>query len=349
VLAPWLVAAAGVEHIGSTAVPGLGGKPSLDLMAGVRSLDEARDAVVPLFADGWVHDPHRPDALHFTLHRTEAGAANLHLSEPGSALWVERLAFRDALRGDPALAADYTALKRALAGEGLAAGKRELVAGALARSAIALPPPRPAGYDGLALAAALVAQWQLLALHAPTLELAAPTRVTGWRNSEALAHLTLQPGLLVRFLAAVEPGEVTGDLATNLVGTRRLAEAIDTAARRHAGASAVDLRTAVDAAAPVLLRADPGRRVTTLQGAITLDAYLRTRCVEAVVHGGDLVPPLSPHPAALAVAAEALTAVLHGRAPTATPAPTDPLGWVEAATGRRAAPPSIAGLLPLSS
>jgi len=83
-----------------------------------------------------------------------------------------------------------TPLKRALAGEGLAAytaGKRELVAGALARSAIALPPPRPAGYDGPALAAALVAQWQLLALHAPTLELAAPTRVTGWRNSEVLA------------------------------------------------------------------------------------------------------------------------------------------------------------------
>jgi len=190
VLAPWLAAAVEVEHIGSTAVPGLGGKPSLDLMAGVRSLDEARDAVVPLFADGWVHDPHRPDALHFTLHRTGAGAANLHLSEPGSALWVERLAFRDALRGDPALAADYTELKRALAGEGLAAytaGKRELVAGALARSAIALPPPRPAGYDGPALAAALVAQWQLHALHAPTLELAAPTRVTGWRNSEVLA------------------------------------------------------------------------------------------------------------------------------------------------------------------
>jgi len=96
-------------------------------------------------------------------------------------------------------------------------------------------------------------------------------------------------------------------------------------------------------------RAASLRRSTPLQGAITLDAYLRTRCVEAVVHGGDLVPPLSSHPAALAVAAEALTAVLHRRAPTATPTPTDPLGWVEAATGRRAAPPSIAGLLPLTS
>ncbi|MGH3021950.1 MAG: GrpB family protein [Gaiellaceae bacterium] len=33
------------------------------------------------------------------------------MTEPGSDLWRERLAFRDALRGDPALVDEYEALK----------------------------------------------------------------------------------------------------------------------------------------------------------------------------------------------------------------------------------------------
>jgi hypothetical protein len=37
----------------------------------------------------------------------------LHLTEPGSDLWRERLAFRDALRRDPTLAAEYEVLEAA--------------------------------------------------------------------------------------------------------------------------------------------------------------------------------------------------------------------------------------------
>ena len=40
---------------------------------------------------------------------------SLHLTRPGSDLWRERLAFRDALRVDPALVAEYEALKLGLA------------------------------------------------------------------------------------------------------------------------------------------------------------------------------------------------------------------------------------------
>jgi len=45
VLAPWLQA--GVHHVGSTAVPRLSAKPTIDMIAGVRDLEEARAALEP--------------------------------------------------------------------------------------------------------------------------------------------------------------------------------------------------------------------------------------------------------------------------------------------------------------
>ncbi len=63
VLAPWLVA--GVHHIGSTAVPGLTAKPVIDMMAGIRDLNEARAAFEPLQALGYEYREHRPEAHLF--------------------------------------------------------------------------------------------------------------------------------------------------------------------------------------------------------------------------------------------------------------------------------------------
>jgi GrpB-like predicted nucleotidyltransferase (UPF0157 family) len=146
VLAPWLHG--GIHHVGSTAVPGLPAKPVIDMMAGVRDLDGARSAVEPLRAHGYAHAEHRPDALWFFKPGGGGFAArthHLHLTVPGSDLWRERLAFRDALRRDPALRAEYAALKGVLAGEHTTAaaaytsGKRPLVARVLREAGIELP------------------------------------------------------------------------------------------------------------------------------------------------------------------------------------------------------------------
>ena len=141
-LAPWL--AAPVEHIGSTAVPGLAAKPILDMMAGVRDLTTARDAIPVLTKRGYVHTQHRPATLSFSKPRPEDPARfshHLHLAEPGSSLWRERLAFRDSLRADPALARQYQQLKEKLAADspdvaGYTAGKREFVVQVLARAGV---------------------------------------------------------------------------------------------------------------------------------------------------------------------------------------------------------------------
>ena len=116
VLAPWLEG--GIEHVGSTAIPGIAAKPIVDMIAGVRNFEDARAAYEPLHAVGYVDEPHRPEiAHHFAKPALELDVRrlNLHLTEPSSSLWRERLAFRDALRADPALAAEYEALKLRLA------------------------------------------------------------------------------------------------------------------------------------------------------------------------------------------------------------------------------------------
>lgn len=146
VLSPWLHG--GIHHIGSTAVPGLAAKPILDIMAGVRDLRSAVAAVPVLQGLSYGHGDHRPDALWFYKPASPGLAertCQLHLTEPGSSLWRERLPFRDALRADPELAREYQDLKLRLGSsatglEDYTAGKRAFVSAVLARSGIQLLP-----------------------------------------------------------------------------------------------------------------------------------------------------------------------------------------------------------------
>lgn len=113
-LKPWL--AGEIEHVGSTAVPGLCAKPVIDIMAPVRSLDESRPAIEALRDLDYVHFPYLPDEMHWFCKPSPARRTHhLHLIPLGSARWREQLAFRDALRADDALAARYAALKQQLA------------------------------------------------------------------------------------------------------------------------------------------------------------------------------------------------------------------------------------------
>ena len=147
-LAPWLEG--GIHHIGSTAIPGIAAKPMIDMMAGVRDLEEARAAFEPLFKLGYVETPHRPRTHHFSKPAGGPHTHQLHLTEPGSDLWIERLAFRDALRGDPELVAEYQALKlqmvedeRRGGAEYSAVTKRPFVARVLAQAGIEIPAVSP--------------------------------------------------------------------------------------------------------------------------------------------------------------------------------------------------------------
>ena len=54
-LATWLVGP--IEHIGSTAIPGLAAKPVIDIMAGVQTLEASRPAIAAATALGYCYLP----------------------------------------------------------------------------------------------------------------------------------------------------------------------------------------------------------------------------------------------------------------------------------------------------
>ena len=108
-----------VEHIGSTAVPGLAAKPIVDLMAGVASLHGVDTLIDRLCDNGYTtsreFNASLSDRKWLMRWRDGHRTHHLHIVVLDGAPWQDRLAFRDALRREPALARRYAALKANLA------------------------------------------------------------------------------------------------------------------------------------------------------------------------------------------------------------------------------------------
>jgi GrpB-like predicted nucleotidyltransferase (UPF0157 family) len=110
-----------VEHVGSTAVPGLAGKPIIDVLVAVRSLDKARArAIAPLEALGYdyISEYERWLPGEMLFRKKDASGRwthHVHLAEPSSDRWDEFILVRDYLRAHEAIAKEYGDLKRALA------------------------------------------------------------------------------------------------------------------------------------------------------------------------------------------------------------------------------------------
>ena len=87
-------------------------KPVIDIMAGVATLDDSRNALPVLAGVGYLYFPYRAEVMHWLCKPSEAFRTHhLHLVPADSQLWRERLLFRDRLRQDAALAEEYGALK----------------------------------------------------------------------------------------------------------------------------------------------------------------------------------------------------------------------------------------------
>ncbi len=134
-----------VEHVGSTAVPGLAAKPIVDILAGVAGAEAANLCLEPLAAVGYTDvtpQPPEEKEWYYCLgkHPTEGRGCHVHLMLYPSACWDRHVLFRDYLRRRADVARAYERLKRELAARfaddraAYAEAKDDFIAETLARA-----------------------------------------------------------------------------------------------------------------------------------------------------------------------------------------------------------------------
>ena len=107
------------EHVGSTAVPGLGAKPIIDLMAAVQKLEDAEASADMLRGLGYDYIPEFnaliPERRFF--RKGSPRSHHLHVTTTAADFWRKHILFRDYLRAHPETAREYYELKVQLAAQ----------------------------------------------------------------------------------------------------------------------------------------------------------------------------------------------------------------------------------------
>ena len=111
--------AVAIEHVGSTSVPGLLSKPTIDIQVGIRRLRDAPTCIGALESLGYVYRPDveatMPDRRFFHKGPPGRRTHHVHMVEFGGLPWMRPLLLRNFLRAHSDRAAAYGALKQALA------------------------------------------------------------------------------------------------------------------------------------------------------------------------------------------------------------------------------------------
>jgi GrpB-like predicted nucleotidyltransferase (UPF0157 family) len=129
-----------IEHVGSTAVPGMASKAIVDILVGTAGPVPFERFVPPLEMLGYefIGMPQFTESSFLRRGPWRHATHHLHVTALGSAFWRDTLLFRDTLRASPGLAAEYVALKRRLAAQfphdrpSYTQGKSEFIAAVLA-------------------------------------------------------------------------------------------------------------------------------------------------------------------------------------------------------------------------
>jgi GrpB-like predicted nucleotidyltransferase (UPF0157 family) len=122
-LGPTLRAALGaaalrIDHIGSTAVPGLAAKPIIDVQISVAAFEPVEAFKDPLEQLGYVYRPDNPERTkRYFREAPGRRRTHLHVRRAGSFSEQVPLLLRDYLRCHAHVAAEFAAVKRRLAGQ----------------------------------------------------------------------------------------------------------------------------------------------------------------------------------------------------------------------------------------
>lgn len=108
-----------LEHMGSTAVPGLAAKPVVDISVGLERLELPAAPIAAMERLGYEYlgENGLPGRLFFSKDEAGRRAYHVHVVELGGEHWHRHRAFRDYLRAHPAEAGRYAAEKRRIAAE----------------------------------------------------------------------------------------------------------------------------------------------------------------------------------------------------------------------------------------
>jgi len=104
-----------VQHIGSTAIPGILSKPVIDIAVLIPSLSNAHQYVVLLEGLGYTYFPERSSVERLFL--TKGNPPQFHLSlaqQEKFSFWKRQILFRDYLLAHPNQAKEYEILKEKL-------------------------------------------------------------------------------------------------------------------------------------------------------------------------------------------------------------------------------------------
>ena len=109
---------ADLEHIGSTAIPGLSAKPIIDIAVAVDDIGLVKSLIAPVEYLGYAY---RALLLgiegHHFFRKGDPREYFLHVFAHRSDFWTRRIAFRDYLRANADVAIQYRVLKERLAAE----------------------------------------------------------------------------------------------------------------------------------------------------------------------------------------------------------------------------------------
>jgi GrpB-like predicted nucleotidyltransferase (UPF0157 family) len=108
--------AARLEHIGATAIDNMGGRPIVDILAGVPDLAVVEARIPELVADGYRNlsevELAAPQRRFLVKTHGHPGHFHLHAVVLDSPFWKQTISFRDVLRASPTLAEEYMKAKR---------------------------------------------------------------------------------------------------------------------------------------------------------------------------------------------------------------------------------------------
>lgn len=103
-----------IQHIGSTAIPGIASKPIVDIMVLLPSIQDASKYLDSLHNLGYTYSKERSSTERHFFTKGSPVTIHLSLTDRSTPYWDRQLAFRDYLLTHSDVAKEYAALKHSL-------------------------------------------------------------------------------------------------------------------------------------------------------------------------------------------------------------------------------------------